>query len=87
MLQALEQNPSKAELEVYMERCRTEALLGSCPRSHSSFLSGVASWTFFAGHLLGKRGKEFPPTAGDLTAWSMHFEVAGRGFGRFSQLA
>ena len=65
------------KLQGFVESCRINALLGSCPRSHVSFESGVATWTHFAGKILGKTGKEFPPTADDLVAWSAHFNVAG----------
>ena len=53
------------------------ALLGSCPRSHDSFMSGVTTWMHFASKVLGRRGREFPPTVHDLVAWSAHFNVRG----------
>ena len=74
---ALQKHPGKQQLQGFVESCRINALLGSCPRSHVSFESGVATWTHFAGKILGKTGKEFPPTADDLVAWSAQFNVAG----------
>ena len=53
------------------------ALLGSCQRSHDSFMSGVTTWMHFASKMLGRRGREFPPTVHDLVAWSAHFNVRG----------
>ena len=42
-------------LAKFVEDCRVKALLGSCPRSHSSFLSAVGSWILFAGRFLNKK--------------------------------
>ena len=42
-------------LAKFVEDCRVKALMGSCPRSHSSFLSAVGSWILFAGRFLNKK--------------------------------
>ena len=44
-------------LAKFVEDCRVKALMGSCPRSHSSFLSAVGSWILFAGRFLDKKAR------------------------------
>ena len=39
----------------FVEDSRVKALMGSCPRSHSSFLSAVGSLILFAGRFLNKK--------------------------------
>ena len=74
---ALDQHADQKKLAQFVEKCRMDALLGSCPRSHDSFLSGVATWMHFATNILKRRGSEFPPTTMDLVAWSAQFNVCG----------
>ena len=64
---------SPAARRAWAEENRIHALLDSCPRSHGSFMSGVKCWAAFARAVLGTHGREFPPTAGALVAWSRCF--------------
>ena len=65
------------EMSKWVEECRIAALLGSCPKSHSSLLSGVAAWKEYARDALGLAGREFPPTVNGLVSWSATFDIAG----------
>ena len=65
------------EMQKWVEECRVSALLGSCPKSHSSLLSGVAAWKEYARDVLGLAGKEFPPTVNGLVSWFATFDIAG----------
>ena len=64
------------EMQQWVEECRVSALLGSCPKSHSSLLSGVAAWKEYARDVLGLAGKEFPPTVNGLVSWSATFLIS-----------
>ena len=66
----------------WAESARVDALLGSCPRSHNSMMSGVRCWSAFAQRVLDRTGREFPPTANDLVAWSRLFRCHGT-FGNY----
>ncbi len=58
---------------LWVAKARMEAVLGSCPRSLKSVLSGIRAWMAFAGGILGREGNEFPPTLDGLLAWSLIF--------------
>ena len=61
------------ERNLWLETARTEAILGSCPKSLPSVASGIRAWLAFAADILGLRGREFPPTVQGLLAWSSVF--------------
>ena len=52
---------------------RTEAIVGSCPASHKSMLSGLRCYLSFAHGVLKKQGQELPPSLDDLLAYSLMF--------------
>lgn len=58
-------------------QARVDALLGSCPRSHKSMLSGLRCYMNFAETCLGKAGRALPPTVDDILAWSRLFRCDG----------
>ena len=74
---AVSEKSAPGEMQKWVEECRVAALLGSCPKSHSSLLSGVAAWKEYAGDVLGLAGREFPPTINGLVSWSATFDIAG----------
>ena len=74
---AVSKMSAPGEMLKWVEECRVAALLGSCPKSHSSLLSGVAAWKEYAGDVLGLAGREFPPTINGLVSWSATFDIAG----------
>ena len=55
---------------VWLESARIEAILGSCPKSLPSVVSGIRA---FAAEILRAGGHEFPPTLSGLLAWSLLF--------------
>ena len=61
----------------WAEKARVTALLGSCPRSHTSFISGYRCWMGFAGNVLNLKGSEMPPTLEGVLAWSVLFRCPG----------
>ena len=60
----------------WIEGARTQALLGSCPRSIASFKSGLRCYMNFASDVLGMHGRELPPSVEGLLAWSGLFRCA-----------
>jgi hypothetical protein len=60
----------------WMESARTSAILGACPRSRGSVVSGLRCWIGFAHEVLHLRGREFPPTLAGLQAWSVLFRCS-----------
>ena len=68
----LDQSPAE-----WAEKARITALLGSCPRSHKSFISGYRCWMGFAGRVLNLKGSELPPTLEGVLAWSVLFRSPG----------
>ena len=61
----------------WAEKTRVMALLGSCPKSHKSFISGFRCWCSFAANVLGLTGAELPPTVDGVVAWSVLFRCTG----------
>jgi len=61
----------------WAEKARVTALLGICPRSHTSFISGYMCWMGFAGNVLNLKGYEMPPTLEGVLAWSVLFRCPG----------
>ena len=62
---------------VWAEQARITALLGSSPKSHASFASGFRCWCSFASNVLGRKGKELPPTVDGIVSWSVLFRCTG----------
>ena len=62
---------------VWAEKARVMALMGSCPKSHKSFISGFRCWCSFAANFLGLKGNELPPTIEGVLAWSVLFRCSG----------
>ena len=61
----------------WIEQARHSAILGSCPRSRNSVVSGIRCYLAFADQCLKCKGQEFPPTTAGLLAWSSLFRCAG----------
>ena len=61
----------------WVERARVAAIVGSCPRSHPSVISGLRFWAFFAIKVLNQRGDLLPPSLEGLLAWSRLFRNKG----------
>ena len=57
----------------WVAEAKIAALLGSFPRSKASTASGIRSWMRFSDQVLGLKGRELPPTADGLIAWSTLF--------------
>ena len=57
----------------WVERARVAAIVGSCPKSHPSVISGLRFWSFFAIRVLNQRGDLLPPSLEGLLAWSRLF--------------
>ena len=62
---------------MWLERARVAAIVGSCPKSHASVISGLRFWAFFAIRVLNLRGNLLPPTLEGLLAWSRLFRNKG----------
>ena len=61
----------------WVERARIAAIVGSCPKSHPSVISGLRFWAFFAIRVLNLRGDLLPPSLEGLLAWSRLFRSKG----------
>ena len=46
----------------WIERARVAAIVGSCPKSHKSAISGLRCWAWFAINVLHQRGDLLPPS-------------------------
>ena len=77
MQKFLRDNPDPVQRKKCAAGARARVLLGSCPKTHKEFLSGVTRWARFARNVLGLEGQEFPPSVEGLLAWSEMFRVAG----------
>ena len=65
-------------MESWLKKAVADSLLGSCPKSHRRFLSGLAAWQDFARRNLGIADKkQLPPTLNGLLAWSRTFSYEG----------
>ena len=73
-----EQNPTQSQMDNWLKRAIADSQLGSCPKSHRRFLSGLAAWQDFAKRNLDLHGgRELPPPLDGLLAWSRTFEFEG----------
>ena len=61
----------------WVEQARIKAILGSCPKTRQSALSGMRCWCTFAQNVLDLKGREFPPPLDGLLAWSTLFRCKG----------
>ena len=62
----------------WADNARIEALCSSCGRSMGTVISAVRCWQEFCSKVLGiAAGKELPPTADGLAAWSRCFRNKG----------
>lgn len=59
-----------------------EAIIGSSKRSVASVRSGLLCWVNFAGRVMGKVGRELPPSLDGLLAWSNLFRCSAT-FGNY----
>ena len=64
---------SMSDKAVWVEQARMSALVGSCPLSHKSVVSGLRCYVDFVHEMFDLRGREFPPTVEILLAWSTLF--------------
>ena len=77
-LQQLQVNVAEpGSRETWIEQARVQALIGSCPRSLPSVLSGMRCWFAFAQRVLKLQGQELPPPLQGLLAWSTLFRHEG----------
>ena len=60
----------------WLEDARVRAILGSCPKSHASVMSGLRCWFAFASKVLHRSGSELPPTVDGLVQWSLMFRCS-----------
>ena len=61
----------------WREQARAAAIMGSCPRSHASFLSGVRHWISFIETVHGDADEAFPPSLDSVLEWSNTFRCVG----------
>ena len=64
---------TREEKRRWLTLARSTVLLGSCPKTHKSFMSGQRAWASFARHTLDLRGRELPPPIDGLIAWAELF--------------
>ena len=64
------------ESKDFVEKARIGAIVGSCPKSLPSVVSGIRCWCAFATKALLLGGRELPPTVDGLVAWSSCFRCA-----------
>ena len=62
-----------ASKAAWVRQARTNALLGSCPKSKASLRCGARNYISFAENMLDMPGRELPPTVDGLLAWSTTF--------------
>jgi len=61
----------------WIANAKLQAILGSCPKSHASVLSGIRCYIAFAEKVLKIEGEVFPPSREGLLAWSISFRCHG----------
>lgn len=64
----------------WLAQAKVAAVMGSCPRSHKSFKSGVRHWIEFIAITHGDDAvnfRAFPPRMDDVLAWTSTFRCAG----------
>jgi hypothetical protein len=62
---------------LWQRRARVAAVLGSCPKTRSSFRSGIRNWINFIGALHCSHDGAFPARLDDILAWSHVFRCVG----------
>ena len=70
----------RAAASTWRVHAKVAAVMGSCPKSHSSFNSGLRHWLSFIETLYGieqVETKAFPPGLDDVLAWSHTFRCIG----------
>lgn len=65
---------SGEERTEWLEKARTQAIAGSCPKSHASVLSGMRFYSWFAMNMLQLRGDLLPPSIDSLLQYSRLFK-------------
>ena len=73
----LAEAPEGVAKQRWIEESRVRAILGSCPRTRASALSGLRCWISFAQRMLYVKGNELPPSLEGLLAWSNLFRCEG----------
>ena len=73
----VEQLKRGLDRQEWIERARVAAIVGSCPKSHPSVISGLRFWAYFSIRVLHLRGDLLPPTLEGLLAWSRLFRNKG----------
>ena len=61
----------------WLAKARIAAILGSCPKPHESFKSGVRNWIEFVRITTRNTGTPFPPDFDLVIAWSHTFRCLG----------
>ena len=62
---------------LWQRRARVAAVLGSCPKTRSSFRSGIRNWVNFIGALHRSYECAFPARLDDVLSWSHVFRCVG----------
>ena len=72
-----------SDCKQWISDARVQAVLGSCPRSHKSIVSGLRCWYGFAHSVLKQRSSDaLPPSVDGLLAWSSLFRC-GATYGNY----
>jgi len=58
----------------WLSTARQAAIVGRAPKSLKSIRTGLRAWMKFAHEVLGRRGRELPPTTDELLQWSGIFQ-------------
>ena len=69
--------PDEESRNAWVQGARLRAVVGSCPGSIPSVVSGLRCWCTFASAVLGNVGCELPPCVDGLVAWSLTFRCSG----------
>ena len=75
--QCAEEHDTEAKRLAWLAAARTNAILGSCPKSLKSLISGLRCWFCFAQQELRLTGRELPPTVDGLLQFSVLFRCKG----------
>jgi hypothetical protein len=61
----------------FEEMAKANAVMGNCPKSRSSFRSGVNAWCTFADTMYGDENVGWPPSVDGIVQWSHFFGCLG----------
>jgi len=81
-LQKLREFVATEGREAWNTKARVAAVMGSCPKSHKSFISGLSHWLEYVEIARGPTAEAFPVNMSDVLGWSMTFRCLGT-FGNY----